>query len=126
MSGWMIWRKRMNVREELINEVAGDNHRVQYDGLDGARIEASAQTMTEAVVMLLEALGAYSDIIKAPADENTADLTKEARYNVLASWGVAQAGISKVAWMLRIDGDEVYRRVVTAGVKNEEPELADL
>lgn len=107
-------------RERMLAEVCDETDQVQYDGNDEERITAICSSFTQAAVGMIEALGKYRDAMAAPLDENSADLMKEARYEVVYSVAMAQAATSKVAWALRIDADEAYKRVL------KDPEETDL
>lgn len=116
----------MNSREAMLGAIAHEDQRVQYDGKDEDRIFKVAEALAEASVATLSSLGTYQDVLKQPVDENTADLMKEARYNTVYAFTIMQAAVSKMAWALRIDGDEAFSRAVEAFQKDEEPELSGL
>jgi hypothetical protein len=119
-------RTKMNIREELIDKLAPTDDRLEYDEHDEAKIVETANRYTQTTVLLLEAIGKYVETMRLPIDENSADLMKEARYDVVYSWAVAQAAVSKIAWMMRIDGDEAYGRIMDGAMSEEHPDLHDL
>lgn len=116
----------MNIREDLVREIGNEENRVQYDGNDELRIQRTAGVMAEAVVLLIQALGDYTEAMKVDVDENTADAMKAARYDVVYAWAAVQAATSNVAFNLRIDGDEAFKRCVDATKAGEEPDLSHL
>lgn len=118
----------MDNREQLLAKVCDDSHRLQYDGNDETRLMLLSAAFTDASVAMIEALGQFSDAAKAPVDENSADTMKGARYDAVAAWTMAQAAISKIAYVLRIDGEEAYRRSIKAYEEggSEDPDLSGL
>jgi hypothetical protein len=112
-------------REYLLKEIIPETSRVQYDDLDGMRLFTLGNQVTNASVMLIEALGAYRDVITAEINEDSAEETKKARYDLIRAWGLAQASLSKIAFVNRFDGDEAYRRTLDCP-EDEDPELNDL
>lgn len=118
----------MKNRERMLNAVLPELAKVQYDEQDGIRLFSLGSQLTDASVLLIQALGAYRDVITIPSDkvdENTADETKKARYDLIRAWGLAQSVISKVAFVTRFDGDEAYRRTIECP-EDEDPDLGDL
>jgi hypothetical protein len=113
-------------REQMIGEVCNQDDRVQYDGKDEVRVALGAQFLSQGAVLAIEGLGRYRDAIVAPVNEDTADDMKAARYDAILGLATLQIGLSKLAWMLRIDFDEAFRRCVEAGPTEEDPELNDL
>lgn len=116
----------MASREQMIKEVINEQDLVQYDGKDEARIAHVASLFTHAAMTHIEALGAYTDQLKAPVDDSSADLMKEARGNVVMSWGAVAAIVSKIAAVMRIDGDTAFQRVLDTAHTNQEPDVAGL
>lgn len=113
-------------REQIISANSPDDDRVQYDGEDNKRIARAASLITDSAVMMIQALGEYTRASEAPVDENSADAMKAARYDVTLCWGALQLATSKIASVLRIDGDEVFSRMVESGLKQEDPNLEGL
>lgn len=113
----------MENRERMLEDICSDDHRVQYDGNDENRIENIARGFAEAGVAMIEALGNYRNYLNAPISDTSADDMKAARYEVAYHFAMAQAATSKIAWSLRIDGDEAYKRVLA---NPEDPDLSDL
>jgi hypothetical protein len=114
-------------RERMLGEICNPDDQVQYDGRDEVRIALGAQFLTEAAVMSIEGLAKYRDAINLPeTDENTADLIKDARYDAILGLGTLQIALSKIAWVLRVDFDEAYKRCLEAGPTEEHPDLHGL
>lgn len=103
-----------NTREEAVASLADDSVRVQYDEGDYDRIKDIAGTMTHHVVELIESLGEYADETKREADEDSESRMSYARRNLIEKWAVAQLALSKVAFVVRVDGDLAYSRVIAA------------
>lgn len=116
----------MNNREQLLSKVCSDDHRLQYDGNDGTRMTMLATAFTDASVAMIEALGAFNNAAEAPVSDTSADEMKAARYDAVSAWTMAQAAVSKVAFVLRIDGEEAYRRAIKAVENEEDPEFSGL
>jgi hypothetical protein len=114
-----------STREQKLTKVLPEASRVQYDDLDSMRLFSLGNQVTDASVMLIQALGAYRDVIAAEITEDSAEETKKARYDLIRAWGLAQAAISKVAFVTRFDGEEAYDRTI-ACPDDEDPELSDL
>lgn len=115
----------MNNREEILSKLMDDDARVQYDDKDGDRIYAIAASFAETGTALMENLARYKEALEAPVNENSADAMKEARYNLVYSWTMAQAAVSKIAWGLRIDGDDAFKTAVEATAAGDfEPDLS--
>lgn len=113
-------------REQRMMEICGENERLQYDGDDERRIAGLAATFTNVAMMMIEALGKFNDTAKLPVDENSADLMKEARGDAVLGWGALQVATSKIAGVLRIDGDEAFNRILAIAQTDEEPDVAGL
>jgi hypothetical protein len=115
-------------REQTLGNHIADDHRVQYDDKDGDRIEGVASLLTQAAMLQLDALAKYRDSLAAPVDENAADATKQARYDVIYAWTMVQTAASKIAWALRFDGEEAFNRAIETMSNDLEdfPKLSDL
>jgi hypothetical protein len=115
----------MNLREKMIDDLVGEDGKVQYDGNDEAKITNVAGAFANASVLMIEALGAYVDAMNLPVDENSADIMKGARNDVIYSWTAMQGSVSRIAHLLRFDGDEAYRRAVETAKEGNEDEVTD-
>ncbi len=115
-------------REQILAEHISEDHRVQYDSEDTARLESVADLLTNASMLLIEALAKYRDASIAEVNEDSADLMKQARYDLIFTWTMVQTAVSKVAWVTRFDGEEAYKRAVETMAANPEnfPIFSDL
>ena len=104
----------LNSREEALTLLATDAERVQYDEGDADRLAAVAGTMTHHCVELIESLGAYAAETKAEPDEDSASRMGYARRDLIEKWALAQLALSKVAFAIRVNGNEAFDRLVNA------------
>lgn len=116
----------MENREQMLAQICSEDHRVQYDDKDKQRIYDLASQFTEAAMITIEALGNYSQALAAPVDETSADKMKGARYGTVEAWTAMQAVVSKMAYVLRIDGDEAFKLALEAAKTDEPPKLQGL
>ncbi len=109
-------------REEKVKNMknASDSDRVQYDTMDSSRVMAASRAVTNEVVSLINALGAYVDMIEAEVDADTAAKIGSARNALIEQWGFTQVSLSNVAYVLRFNGEEVFDKVVE-GFDKETP-----
>jgi hypothetical protein len=114
----------MNIREQLIDDLVGEDGKLQYDAQDEAKITNVAEAFASASVLMIEALGGYVNELNRPYDENSADDMKGARHDLIYAWTAMQGSTSRIAHLLRFDGDEAYRRAVETA-KTGDDELAD-
>lgn len=103
-----------NTREEAVASVADDSCRVQYDGKDYDRIKDIAGTLTHHMVELIESLGAYADETVTEVDEDSDSRMGYARRDLIEKWSTAQLALSKIAFVIRADGQTAYERLVAA------------
>lgn len=103
-----------NSREEAVSSVSEDGQRVQYDEGDADRIKDVAGTFAHHTVELIESLGAYAAETKTEVDEDSELRMGYARRDLIEKWAVAQLALSKVAYIIRVDGNQAYDRLVAA------------
>lgn len=103
-----------NTREEAVASVANDSHRVQYDGADADRIKDMAATLTHHAVELIESLGNYVAETASDIDEDAEARMGYARRELIEKWATAQLALSKVAFVMRVDGQTAYDRLIAA------------
>jgi hypothetical protein len=103
-----------NTREEAVASIADDSCRVQYDEGDYERIKDIAGTLTHHMVELIESLGAYADETRSEVDEDSESRMAYARRDLIEKWALSQLALSKVAFVIRTDGDTAFNRVVAA------------
>ena len=110
----MVVSRIYHSREDRINELHGDSERVQYDGKDAERINEVSDTLDTHEANLFVALEEYMNELGAPVDEDSDSRMRYARREVIEKWALAQAALSKVAWVLRFDGNAAYERMLNA------------
>jgi hypothetical protein len=103
-----------STREEAVASVADDACRVQYDEGDPDRIKDMAATFTHHAVELIESLGNYVSETTAEVDEDADSRMRYARRELIEKWATAQLAISKVAFVMRVDGQTAYDRLIAA------------
>lgn len=116
----------MTSREFQVMSLCGDNDKVQYDADDEKRIAGIAAMFTSVGILMIDALQKYAEAGKTPVDENSADIMKACRADCVLAWGALQCATSKIAGVLRIDGDEAFKRVLAVANTGEEPDVRGL
>jgi hypothetical protein len=97
-----------------------DIERVQYDKDDVQRVESAAEVLDTHEANLFEALEDYIRELETPVDEDSESRMRYARQMLVEKWAYAQAALSKVAWVMRIDGNQAYERLISA-IQSEKP-----
>lgn len=110
----MIVSQIYHSREDRIKDIHTDADRVQYDGKDEDRIQQLVDVLTEYNENLENELLNYLEEMNADADEDSVQRMRYARQMVVEKWALAQAALSKAAWVLRIDGNVAYERCINA------------
>lgn len=113
-------------RETMVMDLCTQDDRLQYDGDDERRIAGLAAQFTQVAMLMIEALGQFADAAVAPVDENSEDIMKGARSDAVMAWGALQVATSKIAGVLRIDGDEAFERILATAHNDDEPNVAGL
>lgn len=103
-----------NNREAAAANLSEESQRVQYDKGDLNRVADATAVVTQHTVDLIETLGHYAKETQAEVNEDSEARMGYARRSVIEKWATAQLALSKVAFVLRIDGDAAYRRLVEA------------
>lgn len=116
----------MKTREAMLNTIVQDTERLQYDGEDDNRVFKLADFLSHVTVNTLSSLAEFQAAANAPVDENSAETMKAARHRMLEAWAAQQIATSRIAYVLRMDSDEVYRRAIDAAEKYEDPDLQGL
>jgi hypothetical protein len=94
-------------REDRIGEIHDGAERISYDGRDKERIDQVRDVSDEYFTELYDAC---DDYVRSSDDE-------ELEYNrraLIERWALAQAALSKVAWVMRFDGNKAYERMMDA------------
>lgn len=110
-------------REGALNLVYDEVERVQYDGKDDERLAKIAEGLTLSAMSLISAMGAYRDAVQNPdqmSEDSVADV-KEARAELCEAWTYAQMALSKVAWGIRLDGNEAYAKLINSQLNSTYP-----
>lgn len=94
-------------REDRIADLHSGTERINYDGKDKPRIEEVTVIVDEYADKLCEALDKYVE----SEDDEELDYN---RRNVIECWALAQAALSKTAWVMRFDGNMAYERMINA------------
>lgn len=110
-------------REDRIAEISDEAERVQYKDTaeDISKLDKALRLFQEEFDNLEDKIDDYA-LAMAESDEDvTGDLETEAgvilcRNNLVEAWAHAQASLSKVAWVARIDGNTAFHRLVD-GIK---------
>lgn len=102
-------------REERVGEINDESNRVQYDSLENdlERIHEAWDALEEYVDQLG---GAYEEYIEAMQEDGEDGPSRMgyARRDFIEKWSLTQATLSKLAWVMRIDGNEAYQRMMNA------------
>lgn len=116
----------MYSREEPISRIMAEEGKLQYDERDSLRIGTAADIITQAVVNLIDKLGAYRDEVEREVDEDTESRMRLAREELVEKWAAAQAALSSVAVTFRIDGNDAYGRLAEAMLDTDTDAIANM
>jgi hypothetical protein len=97
-------------RETIIGGVSAEAERVQYDDKDSERLMDVGDAIVTHMTDFLAALDGYISSLTAPADEDSKLNMLEARTKLVEKWAIATCALSKAGWIIRVDGDEAFRR----------------
>jgi hypothetical protein len=101
-------------REEAVTLLSDEQQRVQYDEGDAERIIDVTGTFTHHAVELIGSLGDYAKETESEVDEDSESRMGYARRELIEKWAAAQLALSKIAFVIRLDGDAAYDRLVSA------------
>lgn len=113
----MVTGKIYYSREDRIRDLHGDEDRVSWDNptSDYEKINGCIDVLDEYIEELGGAAEDYaSEVISADADEDAPARMAYARRELIESWALAQAALSKFAYVLRFDGNQAYERMINA------------
>jgi hypothetical protein len=99
-------------REGALMLVFDEEDRVQYDGKDDSRIYQSVEMFAHNCAGLVTILGEYKDSLMAEPGSEVADSIATTRAEVIEAWTYAQVALSRIAWVLRFDGNEAYAKQI--------------
>lgn len=114
-------------REDLIARLNNENDRVQWQ--DTEEDEAKIASASEAVAEFAEKLdAAVEDYLNAmyEEDEDAPAHMGYSRREMIERWALMQASLSKLAWVLRFDGNEAYQRMINSLDKGDAVDMSGL
>lgn len=94
-------------REDRIAELHDGNDRLQYDGNDERRIVEVMDCVDDYIGQMYDAMDRYMD------SEDDRELEVN-RCNLIERWALSQAALSKLAWVMRFDGNGAYERMLNS------------
>lgn len=102
-------------REDRVGELNNEFCRVQYDDVDDdiKRIGEAYDAFDVYSEELCEAVEQYMDAMQETG-EDAASIMGYSRRELIEKWALAQATLSKIAWVLRVDGNDAYQRMINA------------
>jgi glycerate-2-kinase len=101
-------------REDRISDIHGENDRVQWSGDELDKISELSKVVEQYSGKLTESVTEYHQAVAQDADEDYERNLRYARQEMIEKWALAQAAISKVAYVLRFDGNAAYERMINA------------
>lgn len=103
-------------REDRIAEILSEDARVQYQDAneDANRIQDAFGGLAEKIDELDDAVCDYLEVTLEDPDEDSAAKISYHRRQLIEQWTLAQGSLSKLAWVLRIDGNEAVQRMLNA------------
>jgi t-SNARE complex subunit (syntaxin) len=110
-------------REDRINDIQDAMERVQYDKPeeDTRRVTSAQELFDEYAEKLYDSLEEYiKELSNTEVDEDSQSQMRYARQQVVERWAMMQAALSKVAWVLRIDGNQAYERLINS-IRTDDP-----
>jgi hypothetical protein len=99
-------------REDRIADLHDKNEQINYDDNDPTRIEDVTCAVDDYTSKFCEAMDGYVDVINNVEDDP--EEMNYARRTVIERWALAQAALSKAAWVMRFDGNKAYERMINA------------
>lgn len=114
-------------RESRVAELCDEEQQVQLMDAreDVERIKDAFGILFEQVDKLDEASEQYL-VEVLEEDEYNAKPLRTARNEMIEAWSNTQLALSKVAWVLKVDGNEAYQRMVNARKHSLIVDMSDL
>jgi hypothetical protein len=103
----MLISRIYHSREDRVADLHDSNEQLNYDGHDGERLTDVADVVDDLVGKFCEALDKY-------VESEDDDELEYNRRNAIERWALAQAALSKAAWVMRLDGNVAYERMINA------------
>jgi hypothetical protein len=125
----VIIGKIYHSREDRIAELNSEEARVQYKSAtdDAKRIQDAFECVDENINELDSAVADYLErICTTDDDEDSPSLIRYSRRELVERWAFAQGALSKLAWVLRIDGNEATQRLVNALKEGKSMDMSGL
>lgn len=101
-------------REDRLGDIFNENERAQYQkpGEDYQKASDTLEALDESLDDLYEQLIQYFTAVEA-RDNDPQNIAFK-RAEMVEGWSKAQAILSKFAYVLRIDGNDAYQRLINA------------
>ena len=120
-------------REQRISDIHREEERVDYTSAesDGNKLADAMAVVNDKTDELEKALEEYfiSITFEGGDEEDQRDAYMRIlaqRRELVTQWAYAQAALSKLAWILRVDGNEAYQRLIKAIQNGEEVDMGGL
>lgn len=112
-------------REDRIADIYSDDERVQYQDAqeDLDKLDEPFDALDFEIDNLYQQIPYFFHVVNMGEGPETIKLRREA---MVAAWAQAQAALSRIGWILRIDGNEAFQRVVDARHNDTVPNLSGL
>lgn len=114
-------------REDRVGELNDEMARVQYDNLENdiERIEEASGAFFDYSDELSDRIDKYLEAMSGE-DEDASSVMAYSRRELIEKWALTQATLSKIAWVLRIDGNDAYQRMMNALKSGEAVDMRGL
>lgn len=117
----MVNDENWHSREGALNLVFDEKDKVQYDKDDEKRIADFAMMFGHNAAALATTLANYRDALLAEDSEDSAEVMKTSRAELCEAWAYAQLALSKIAWAIRLDGNEAYAKLINSQMDSTYP-----
>lgn len=123
----MTVTKIYHSREDLVAKLNDDKERVTYQdtGEDEMKIASASDCLVEYTDKLDAATEDYMNAMYED-DEDAPGHMAYSRREVVERWALCQAALSKLAWVMRFDGNEAYQRMMSAMDKGTVVDMSGL
>jgi hypothetical protein len=105
----MTVTKIYHSREDLIAKLHKEADRIQNKDRD-----TDCRKMIDVINTIEDPFEDMLDGVWDILDAEDADEEAYARRTMIEKWALVQANLSKLAWVMRIDGNEAYNRMINA------------
>lgn len=113
-------------REDRVGDIYSHDDRVQYKDVaeDYAAVEEVIDHLDLAAGDLYSSVDEYFGALQMP--NATPELIKSNRAALVHHWAEAQEALSRLGWVLRIDGNDAFQRIVEAKKNDLLPDMKGL